>query len=124
MTNLKAQMSYEAIFAFSAVLVTLTVVLSILTSQDTDNLNTVDFLENRAECLKLSNEISSVFSIGNGSASTISLLKAANISGTTIKVGSYICNACCNFTNGTASTFNLKTGAVKLLNSNIGVKVA
>lgn len=115
-------MSYEAIFAFSTVLVTLTVVLSILTSQDTDNLNTMDFLENRVECLKLSNEISSVFTLGNGGRSNLTLLRPANISGTTIRVGNYICDACCNFTNGVKDSFDIRTGHVSLVNNNGSVQ--
>ena len=115
-------MSYEAVFTFGVILLIFVIILSVLTSRETDRSSTQDFLENRRECLKLSNEISAVYSLGDKATSSLRLLKPANVTGDIIKVGNFLCNACCNFTNGTLTSFNIPSGIVSLQNEKGSIK--
>ena len=124
MINKKAQMSYEAVFTFGIILLIFVIILSVLISREIDRSNTRDFLENRGECLKLSNEISAVYSLGDKAVSSLRLLKPANITGDIIKVGNFLCNACCNFTKSNSNSFSLSSGYVNLKNFNGNVQIS
>ncbi len=121
--NKRGQVSYEAIFAFGVVLLVFVIILSILSVRQVDEKNTRDFLENKRECLKLSNEISNIYVLGDRATGSVKMFKQANISNGMIVVGNYLCNACCNFTNGTLSNFNIPVGSVSLENSKGSVRI-
>ncbi len=113
----KAQISYEAIFTFGIVLLLFVIVLALTVNKEIDASNTKVFLDDRKECLKLSNEIFSVYMLGDNAVSNVNLLKRVSVVGNTIKVGSFICDACCNFTKVNTTTFNLSVGIVNLKNN-------
>jgi len=120
---MKAQSAQEGLIIVGLALLLLFAV-NLLVSGWRINLANIDsHISNSEECMKLSNEIYSVYILGDGSNSTINMLKESTIENTSIWIGDTSCQTCCNISNGTTNIFNLGTGTLSIENIKNNIKI-
>lgn len=115
---IKAQSSFEIIFAISIVFLVLLLMTQFMLAKQKDKENLENFLESRLACEAFSNEVQNVFLLGNGTKSAIKTGRDLNISHGVIVSGSVLCIACCNLTMNGSAVFSITAGTILIQNKN------
>ena len=112
---MKGQFSLEAVMTIVILLIIFSILLldAIYKQNDADNLKL--FLERKNACGKLSDEVQSIFVLGNGAETTITINKGLNVTNKLIYVEGVVCSLCCNVTKNSQSNFNV-VGTIKIKN--------
>lgn len=113
---MKAQFSMEAMFVIIVILGLFTFLAIDTISKQKDSERLREFLEKKNTCDKFSNEVGSLFVLGNGAEGSIEISHNLNISKKTVFVEGIVCGLCCNIAKNSQDTFNLSGGWIKLKN--------
>lgn len=121
---MKAQTSMETILITIIIFIVFAMMLSLTISKQLENDNIKKALQKTNACDAFANEVKSVFVLGNGTKSAVSLDYNINVSGKTAVIDSVICKICCNLTKNSSMMYTLNTGPVKLENKDGNVFLA
>lgn len=120
---MKAQISLECIVIFAMALAIFSAAAMTALARQTDVRLIGSALDSNNECRKIANDVYSLFLLGDGSQSIVSVYIPFNISGGSAYVGSAICKLCCNVTNGSSSDFWMPGGRIRFTNINGLIKL-
>ncbi len=121
---MKGQSAQEGLIIISLAMLLLVAINFLAAGWRVNTANIEGYLSNREECMKLSNEIHSLYILGDGANSTFRMLEIASVENSSIYVGDSSCFACCNFTDGSSNIFTISKGLVSLENNGGSIKIS
>jgi len=89
---MKAQVSVEGMLTMAIVLAIFAILIFITLSAQGMSINLQNFLEKRLHCIKISNELQSIYVLGHGSESVIKSERILRITNNTLYVQELIFN--------------------------------
>jgi len=120
--NKKAQSAIEATVAFGIIFFIFIVVYLIYTEKNQDLLSAHKIIDEREDCLKITNGISSIFTLGTGAEITIRISQEAEIfpNEQRIETGRSSCTFPTRLVSGEISNepFTVSSGQLKIRNEN------
>lgn len=120
---MSGQASQEGLAVIILVLLVISAFLMVTGSQEQSAADLKEKGDSIRACHQFAGDVQGVFLLGDGAASTIQVESATEVRGELVVVGDVVCRICCNVTNGTAQSFLVPAGTVKLTNAGGTIRI-
>ncbi len=113
---MKAQSGMETALVAAIVLAAFALTAGLAISRQNEVQSLQDGADRKASCHKIANEVSSVFTAGNGTTSYIKLEYEVQVVNDVANITGVVCSLCCNTTKNGQKSFNLSAGWLRIEN--------